>query len=190
MCGRYFFSADNTDERVAAILRSLERRHPGEYKTGEILPGDTAPAVVRREGKLVPVPAVFGFPGFQGKKLLINARGETAAEKKTFAESLRERRIVLPASGFYEWGRDSAKTKYYFSVDRQPVIYLGGLYQLWEGVCRFVILTRAANASMAEVHDRMPVLLRAEEVRPFLTDRDAAKALIASASPELTRQAV
>ena len=188
MCGRYYFSADDTDDRVAAILRILERDHPGEYKTGEILPGDAAPAVVSRQGKLIPIPAVFGFPGFQGKKLLLNARSETAAEKKTFAESLRSRRVVLPASGFYEWDRE--KVKYYFSVEKQPVVYLGGLYQFSEGLCRFAILTRAANESMAETHDRMPVILRAEEVRPYLTDRDAAMALLAAAPPELKRQAV
>ena len=188
MCGRYYFSADDTDDRVAAILRMLERDHPGQYKTGEILPGDAAPAVIHREGRLVPIPAVFGFPGFQGKKLLLNARSETASEKKTFAESLRTRRVVLPASGFYEWDRE--KVKYYFSVEKQPVIYLGGLYQFAEGRCRFVILTRAANESMAETHDRMPVILRAEEVRPYLTDRDAAMALLASPAPALERKAV
>jgi len=190
MCGRYYFSADSGDERAAAILRILEKKHPGEYKTGEILPGDSAPAVLRREGKLIPVPAVFGIPGFQGKRLLLNARGETAAVKPAFAESLRERRIVLPASGFYEWGRDPEKTKYYFTVEPQPVIYLCGLYELREGVRRFVILTRAANGSMAETHDRMPVILSAEQVRPYLTDGAAALALIASASPPLRREAV
>ena len=136
----------------------------------------------------MPVPAVFGFPGFQGKRLLLNARSETASEKKTLAESLRSRRVVLPASGFYEWDRE--KVKYYFSVEARPVIYLGGLYQWAEGLCRFVILTRAANESMAETHDRMPVILRAEEVRPYLRDRDAAMALLAAAPPELKRQAV
>ncbi len=189
MCGRYYFSADDTDERVAAILRILERTHPGQFKTGEILPGDAAPAVIRRGDRLAPVPAVFGFPGFQGKKLLLNARSETAAEKKTFAESLRSRRIVLPASGFYEWGRDAQKTKYYFTADR-PVVYLGGLYQVTDGVCRFVILTRAANESMIETHDRMPVILHAEEVRPYLTEEAAAMALIASSAPPLERIAV
>ena len=71
MCGRYYFSADSADERIEAILRMLEKSHPGQYKTGEILPGDAAPAVVSRQGKLIPIPAVFGFPGFSEKKLLL-----------------------------------------------------------------------------------------------------------------------
>ena len=191
MCGRYYFSADQaSDERTEALMRMMEKNYAGQYKTGEILPGDSAPGIISRAGKIVPVPAVFGFPGFKGSSLIINARSETAGEKKTFAESLRERRIVLPASGFYEWGRDPEKTKYYFTAEPGPVIYLGGLYQMTEGVCRFVILTRAANESMAEIHDRMPVILAAEEVRPYLTEEGAARALIASASPPLLRKAV
>ena len=191
MCGRYYFSADrDADEHIAAMMRIMEKEYAGQYKTGEILPGDSAPGIIRRDGKLVPIPAVFGFPGFKGSSLLINARSETAGEKKAFAESLRSRRIVLPASGFYEWGRDPEKTKYYFTVEPRPVIYLGGLYRITEGACRFVILTRAANESMAETHDRMPVILGAEDVRPYLTEERAALALIASASPELERKAV
>ena len=75
MCGRYNFSADSTDEKLAAIISAMERRYPGGYKTGEIFPGDTAPAVIAKQDRLVPVPAVFGFPGFQDGKLIINARG-------------------------------------------------------------------------------------------------------------------
>lgn len=150
--------------------------------------GDTAPGIIRREGKLIPIPAIFGFPGFSGKKLLLNARSETAGEKRTFAESLRSRRIVLPASGFYEWDRE--KVKYYFTLEPGPVIYLCGLYQVTEGACRFLILTRAANESMVEVHGRMPVILSAEKVRAYLTDEEAAKALIAAEAPMLMRAAV
>ncbi len=106
MCGRYNFSTDSADEKIAAILEVLERKYQGGYKTGEIFLGDTAPAVIARNGRIIPVPAVFGFPGFQNDKLLINARGETAAEKKTFSECLRERRIILPATGFYEWDKE------------------------------------------------------------------------------------
>ena len=191
MCGRYYFSADRaSDQRIEAMMRMMEKQYAGQYKTGEILPGDCAPGIIRRQGKIVPIPAVFGFPGFKGSSLILNARGETAGETKTFAESLQKRRIVLPASGFYEWGRDPEKTKYYFTVEPQPVIYLGGLYQITDGVCRFVILTRAANESMAETHDRMPVVLGAEDVRPYLTEERAALKLIAKASPRLLREAV
>ncbi len=188
MCGRYWIGGDGADERLSAVIESMERRHPGEYKTGEICPGDAAPGLVARRERIVALPAVFGFPGFRDGKLLINARAETAAEKKSFADSLRERRIVLPATGFYEWGRDEAKTKYFFTADALPVMYLCGLFRIVDGQCRFVILTRQANASMLETHDRMPVAVGADEVREYMTELTAAMEILASASPELTRE--
>ena len=186
MCGRYNFSTDNPDEKMSALISVMERKYPGEYKTGDIFPGDTAPAMIAKGDKIIPVPAVFGFPGFQDGKLLINARVETAAEKKTFADSLRERRAILPATGFYEWSSD--KTKYLFTLEATTVLYLGGLYKIVDGKYRFVILTRAANESMIATHDRMPVIVGAHEVRPYLTDLAAAAAIIQTSSPSLTRQ--
>ena len=188
MCGRYNFSTDSTDPKMVAIVNAMERLYPGQYKTGEIFPGDAAPAMIAQQEKVVALPAVFGFPGFQDGKLLINARAETAAEKKTFADSLKERRIILPATGFYEWGRDASKTKYLFTVSDLPVLYLCGLFRIIDGQCCFVILTRQANESMAETHDRMPVIVGADGVRPYLTDLSAAKEIIATAAPMLNRQ--
>ena len=190
MCGRYYYSDKGADSKNAAIVAMMEKYYQGRYKTGEIFPGDPAPAVIAQEGKLLPVPAVFGYPGFAGGKSLINARSETAAEKPAFAHSLRRSRIILPANGFFEWSRDEKRAKYRFSVDNAPTIYLCGLYRLVDGVPHFVILTRAANASMAEIHDRMPVIAGEDQVRPYLTDTDAALAIIAAAGPLLTREAV
>lgn len=186
MCGRYNFSTDNPDEKMTALISVMERKYPGEYKIGDIFPGDTAPVMIARGDKIVPVPGVFGFPGYQDGKLLINARGETAAEKKTFAESLRERRAILPATGFYEWSSD--KTKYLFTPDGANVFYLCGLYKIIDGKYRFVILTRAANESMIEIHDRMPVIVEEHQVRAYLTDPAAASEIIANAAPMLTKR--
>ncbi|MBR5094799.1 MAG: SOS response-associated peptidase family protein [Oscillospiraceae bacterium] len=188
MCCRYYYSMPRGSEKADAIADAMERKWPGKYKTGEIFPGDPAPAMIARREKIVAVPATFGLPGFSDGKLLLNARAETAAEKKTFSRSFQERRILLPATGFYEWGRDPAKTKYLFTVDELPVFYLCGLYEQVDGIYRFVILTRAANASMLETHDRMPVLVGEEAVRPYLTDRAAALEILAGPAPELTRQ--
>ena len=188
MCGRYNFTRVPGDEKMEAIHLAMEKNYPGEYKTGEIFPGDTVPAVLDRDGKLVAVPAIFGFPGYQDGKLLINARSETAAQKPTFSESLRERRIVLPASGFFEWSRDAKKTKYLFTVGGENLIYLCGVYKIIDGKHRFVILTRDANASMIETHDRMPIIIGRDAVRPYLTEYEAAIELISAASPMLSRE--
>ena len=189
MCGRYYFTRVSEDEKLDAVNKYMEKNYPGEYKTGEIFPGDIVPAVIDQQGKIVAVPAGFGFPGYQDNKLIINARSETAAEKKTFADCLRDRRVILPASGFYEWSHhDREKTKYQFTVDAMRTIYLCGIYKLVDGAYRFVILTRPANESMIEIHDRMPVIVGEKEVRPYLTDRDAAAEIIATAAPMLSRK--
>ena len=188
MCGRYLFSADIKDPKMAALINIMERRYPGRYKTGEIFPGDCAPAIIERHGYIVPVPAIFGFPGFKNGALLINARSETAGEKAAFAEGMRERRMIIPASGFYEWSRDGLKTKYLFTVSGRPALYLCGIYRIIGGEYRFVILTREANASMAETHSRMPVIVQDSEVRAYLTDYGAAMKTVTGEAPELTRE--
>lgn len=187
MCGRYNFNSGIPDGKMAAIVDMMERNWPGTYKTGEIFPGDTAPAMIERNGKIVAVPAVFGFPGFRDGKLLINARSETAAEKRSFSESLRTKRMILPTTGFYEWSHDENKTKYLFTAGFRQLLYLCGLYQIVDGQYRFVILTRAANESMIETHDRMPVIVSEREVRPYLTDYERALKILASEAPKLTR---
>ena len=189
MCCRYYFGDDETDGKAAAILRVMERQYPGAFKTGEIHPGDSVPAIIRREDRIVAVPAVFGFPGPRDHGLLLNARAETAAEKRSFAGCLAERRILLPASGFFEWGRDARKTKYFFTVDGGALLYLCGIYRVVGGLRRFVIFTREANESMADTHDRMPVIVGADTVRTYLTDYGAAMELLKTAAPALTRRA-
>ena len=187
MCGRYQFTT-SSDDMSAAIVDMLDRRYPGEYKTGEIFPGDAAPAVISDGGRIVAVPAIFGFPGYQDGKLLINARSETAAQKPAFSESLRERRIILPASGFFEWSHDAKKTKYLFTVDGEDLIYLCGVYKIIDGQYHFVILTHDANETMIETHNRMPIIIGRESVRPYLNNYEIAVALIADASPLLSRE--
>lgn len=188
MCGRYFFTGMSRDEKMMAIVNMMERQFPGSYKTGEIFPGDTAPAVIQSSGKIHAIPAIFGFPGFDGNKLLINARSETAAQKKTFADSLRNRRAILPAEGFYEWSHDGKKAKYYFQLENDSALYLCGFYKIVDGQPRFVVLTRQANESMIGIHDRMPVIARESEVRPYLTDWAAAEEILAVNAPLLKRE--
>ncbi len=187
MCCRY--EVNPGSEKAEAIVTMLEKLYPDTaYKTGEIFPGDTAPGVIDRGGRILPVPATFGFPGRRGSELILNARSETAAEKPMFADSLRERRIVLPADGFFEWSHTREKTKYFFTVEALRTIYLCGVYKIVDGRVRFVILTCPANESMLETHDRMPVIVSDGLVRPYLTDREAAMEIIATSAPLLKRR--
>jgi len=96
---------------------------------------------------------------------MINARAETAAQKPAFAEPLKKRRCLIPADGFYEWQRrNRTKQPYCFTmVDDFPFSFAG----LWDGwpapdgqwIRTCSILTTTPNALLADVHDRMPVIL-------------------------------
>ena len=111
---------------------------------------------------------VWGFSNPVNKGLIINARAETAREKITFADSIAKRRCVIPASGFYEW--DPYKARYRFTSPDGGLILLAGFYRREQGVPRFTVLTTEANDSMIKGHDRMPVMIGREEIRPWIED--------------------
>jgi putative SOS response-associated peptidase YedK len=100
---------------------------------------------------------------------LINARGETAAQRPAFRDAIRDRRTALVFDGFYEWRRLGAGEKgraqpfYFYPTNGQPMAF-AGLWDTWydaEGraLSTCAIVTTAANATMAPVHHRMPVVL-------------------------------
>ncbi|MEW5920813.1 MAG: SOS response-associated peptidase [Bacillota bacterium] len=94
----------------------------------------------------------------------INARVETVELKPSFLEAFRQRRALIPASGYYEWQKMGGKKQPYFihSKDERP-LSLAGIWEKWErgGQTRetFAILTVAACGRMAELHNRMPLIL-------------------------------
>ena len=96
---------------------------------------------------------------------LANARGESVADKPAFREAFRKRRCLVPADGFYEWKTEGrTKQPYYFSHLSGAPLVLAGLWESWRApdgtILRTVcLITTSANALMAPIHDRMPVLL-------------------------------
>jgi putative SOS response-associated peptidase YedK len=98
---------------------------------------------------------------------LINARAETVASKLAFRQAFKARRCIIPSDGFYEWQRraDGPKQPYLIRRrDRQPFGF-AGLWEVWrdkavgEEITSCTIITCEANAVLAELHDRMPVIL-------------------------------
>ena len=96
---------------------------------------------------------------------MIDARAETAAEKPAFKESLQRRRCLIPADGFYEWPRRvKAKQAFHFGLQDDSLFAFAGPWDRWRGsdgttleTC--TILTTTPNQLLADVHDRMPVIL-------------------------------
>jgi putative SOS response-associated peptidase YedK len=104
---------------------------------------------------------------------LINARCETAADKPAFRAAFARCRCLIPAGGFYEWRRDpragAPKQAFHITRDDGEPFAFAGLWSIWHGsgdqpLATCTIITRPANAAMAHLHDRMPVILdRAHE---------------------------
>ena len=184
MCGRYNFSQEESDE-IREIVREVERRQRGEFKMGEIYPTNVAPVLVAGDDRPVPELLAWGFPRFDKKGVVINARAETAEEKRMFRDSVSTRRAVVPVSWFYEWNKN--KEKFTFTKEGSRILFLAGFYGRYEDGEHFVILTTQANASMAPVHSRMPLVLEREQVRDWILDSAKTKELLGQEPPQLDR---
>lgn len=184
MCGRYTLFTDEEYQDIRKIIDEIERKHgSGCVKVGEIFPTNSAPILLDTGAGVTPDVAKWGFPSFRGKGSIINARSETAAEKRFFRESLMIRRCVVPSTGFYEW--DSQKKKHLFHLPGSSSLYMAGLYNDFQGERHYVILTTEANASVAPIHNRMPVIVPQEWIAGWLTDEHAAFKLMDGVQPLL-----
>ncbi len=108
----------------------------------------------------------------------LNARSETVFEKRSFAPSLKEKRCIIPVTGFFE-SREINKEKYpYFIYLKNEAIFsFAGIYDIWKDeasgatIKSFSIITTEANPLMAEIHNtkkRMPVILTGENEKKWL----------------------
>lgn len=176
MCGRYNLEWNAEDEHLRVLFQEIRDRYQNdpllsEMKTGEIFPTNLVPALLENGQAGL---AYWGYPKWDGKGHIINARSETAHERPMFKSG---KPCLLPASGYYEWApaqNGGRKTKMYFTEKQSPVMYLAGLYRSRKaGAPEFVILTRAADTGPDEVHDRMPVIIPERSKAAWLQHRDA-----------------
>jgi putative SOS response-associated peptidase YedK len=173
MCGRYTLTHPAAE--LARVFGFLERPNlPPRYNAA---PTQELPVVRRRADadgcKLVSmrwglVPFWADDPSIGSR--MINARSETALEKASFRNAMRERRCLVPADGFYEWKAAPGGTRQPFRIvarDRGPFAF-AGLWEVWKGpkgapldrpLQSFTILTTTANRVLRPLHERMPVIL-------------------------------
>jgi putative SOS response-associated peptidase YedK len=162
MCGRLTLTAVDVDEVAAAADAQVSAGHAALYRPRfNAAPTDRHWIVRPGERGRVLVPAVWGFGAG-----LINVRAETAEEK--FAAAFRHRRVLVPADGFYEW---SGKQPLWFRPRSGGIFLFAGLAEtLPDGREAFVVLTMAAEAEIARVHDRMPVIVPRDAAAAWLRD--------------------
>jgi putative SOS response-associated peptidase YedK len=171
MCGRF------SQQRPASELSEIFAAEPLVDDLGpryNVAPTDEALVVVQREERrgltayrwgLIPHWATEARSGSK----MFNARAETLTTSPVFRESFKRKRCLVPVDGFYEWKREGSLRQPYriTRADGRPLA-LAGLWTGWrdpatETVRRtFTIVTSAPNRAMADVHDRMPVIVPEE----------------------------
>ena len=189
MCGRYYVDDGVEDalERIAGYREAVQ--------AGDIVPSAAAPVMAAggKDGRLTAGPMRWGYPvSFAGAddrtagKLLINARAETVLTKRSFEKDVLYRRCIIPAAGFYEWNRSREKVT--FTAENGGVLFMAGIYRLDRDGKHFVLITTAANDSMRPVHDRMPLILKEQQLQDWAADTDAARQMLRTVPPQLTRR--
>ena len=170
MCGRFALFA--SPELVAEYFALADVPFGSLAPRYNLTPGQDIAAVrLDRNGARRIHALRWGLVPFWAKDVtighrLINARLDSLATKPAFREALGRRRCLIPASGFYEWGVDSAGKKQPFFVRAlaDPLLALAGLWERWrapngESLETCVIVTTDAAPALAPIHDRMPVML-------------------------------
>jgi putative SOS response-associated peptidase YedK len=114
----------------------------------------------------------------KGGRKPINAKCETVARLPTFRDAYRRRRCVLPVDGFFEWKAIKGRPKQPYAIalkDGNP-FGIGGLWENWkdptsgEWIRTFAIITTDANELVAEIHDRMPLIIEPGDYQHWLSD--------------------
>lgn len=189
MCGRYSFTI-GTIKDVETIF-GYEISGIGNVNQGDICPSMDAIVLAKEKTNIAPFVMKWGVPLQDSSKLLINARSETAMNKRMFSDSIMNRRCIIPADHFYEWDREKNKSEFY--MPDKSTIYMLGFYNNYTAANirntfnSFVILTTAANESVIGTHERMPLIINKERVCDWIFDNNSVQYFLNMHSPLLAK---
>lgn len=180
MCGRYSLKADISQLAMRFEFAADDVVHKPAYN---IAPTQQVLTVTNNDGERHAEYMRWGLIPFWAKDMkigyrMINARGETLAEKPSFRAALRKRRCLILADGFYEWQKLGGKQKRPMRItlkSGEPFAF-AGLWETWkdpagELVKSCTIITTSANEFLSPIHERMPVILPQEQ-ESFWLDRE------------------
>jgi len=172
MCGRFALHHPNDEIHEQFQVEHPEFLFEPRYN---IAPTQTI-AVVMADRRLVGMKWGLVPRWSKDNKPFINARGETIAEKPSFRENFKSRRVIVPCSGFYEWQADGKRRlPFYIRMKDGRPFGLGAVYEPGE-VPTVALVTTAANAVLSPFHHRMPVILAPADYARWLSpaETDAA----------------
>ncbi|MBT8458109.1 MAG: SOS response-associated peptidase [Boseongicola sp.] len=193
MCGR--FAITLPDDAMAALFEAAPANDLPHIPNYNVCPTVQVHTVTSDEGVRRLRPMRWGFLPHWYKTptdgpLLINARGETIAEKPAFRAAARERRCLIPATGFYEWTKDSEgkRLPWYIRPTEGEMLAFAGVWQVWEKgdepLVTCAIVTTGASEAMSSIHHRMPVILSSKDWPLWLGEAGKGAATLMNAAPE------
>ncbi len=179
MCGRYSISAE-----IESLAQILDVKLPTSFKPNyNAAPSQILPVISNHKPTNFSL-YQWGIVPFwvkEEQKRLINARSETILEKPSFKKIFKSRRCLVAATGYYEWmkgtpmGAKDGKVPYRICLkDESPFVFAG----IWDKQheeneqADFCIITTTAPASIAHIHNRMPVILPTEAIDLWLSDSE------------------
>jgi len=195
MCGRYAVTSAEAIRTLFGYAEQLD--FPPRYNVAPTQPIAIVRMVDgRRQFALVRwglLPSWVQDP--KNFSLLINARGESVMDKPAFKAAMKYRRCLVPANGFYDWKASATRRQPYYvrAKSRQPLAF-AGLWETWTGpngeeLETAAIVTTRANRALADIHDRMPVIVPPDAFDLWLNcnavDAETAGTLIAPAPEDL-----
>jgi putative SOS response-associated peptidase YedK len=179
MCGRYAIT--KPPEAMRALFAYREQPNfPPRYN---IAPTQPVPVVRLHEGARQFILMRWGFiPGWvkdpKSFPLVINIRGESAAEKPSFRAALIRRRGLMPADAFYEWhriaqGRQGESRPYLFRRRDRGLFAFAALWETWHSpdgseIDTVALVNGPANGLMAAIHERCPVIIEPKNFEAWL----------------------
>jgi putative SOS response-associated peptidase YedK len=175
MCGRFVLTASSKEIKIRYGLKDIISDIKPRFN---ISPGQMVQTIYYDQDKklremkwgLIPNWAKDPKIGYK----MINARSETLTEKPSFRKLIKSRRCIVVATGFYEWKKvGTKKFPYLITVNNQKIFSLAGLYDIWlndkkEEVHTVTIITTIPNEVMADIHDRMPLILNVKNESTWL----------------------
>jgi putative SOS response-associated peptidase YedK len=174
MCGRFTLEPTATFYERFQITNRLDSLIP-RYN---IAPGQMVPVVISQSPNRVVLMRWGLIPHWAKDQKtsykMINARIETLTQRPAYRGLLAAYRCLVPASGYYEWkAEERGKTPYYIHPAQGAFVAFAGLYDTWtnaqsEELPTFTIVTRDADDQMAQLHNRMPVVLAQEDEQAWL----------------------
>lgn len=188
MCGRFsFFSTDELEDRFG-VYNPLPLLLP-RYN---ISPGQEIPVIIGGRERPYLALASWGLiPSWkendESGRWLINARSDSLTSRPAFTGPFRQSRCLIPANGFYEWKKEGKRrVPFYVHMPERPIFAFAGLYDQWtngDGRMTCCIVTTDANRTVAEVHERMPVILSPDDENRWISDTYTEKEYLSMCCP-------